>query len=210
MDSKLLLHSAGATVVHRGRFADIEISAIKDAPPADLVNCWIKPLYMGFFDSSSDSVVAELWSEMNYDKALALLSYFNWRPRIVGAYIVALKDIHELTEQIGKLLLRSDVCYAGRGYCLALARLNTAASRAFLYEYLDYYLTQHDLWFDQACAMGAVACLDQVNGTRELSRFIERWEAFICNKSDWNLAQSISLFSQHMARVKFLAGRDRE
>ena len=166
----------------------------------------MKPLYMSFFDPSSDSVVMELWPEMNGEIGLTLLSYFNWGPRIVGAYIVALKQLDELTEAVGRLLLRSDVCFAGAGYCLALAQLNTPKSRGYLYEYLDYYLTRNDLWFDQGDAMGAVAYLDELNGTKETLLFTSKWNAFVQNKPNWDLARSCSLFQDQMARVKFLLG----
>jgi hypothetical protein len=127
------------------------------------------------------------------------------RPRLVGACIVALKEIHELTGQVGNLLLRSDVCYAGKGYCLALAKLNTVPSRKFLHDYLDHYLTQNDLWFDQAEAIAAIAYLDQVNGTKDLSLFDERWKAFVQNKPDWDLTGSTQKFAERMARINFVA-----
>ena len=145
---------------------------------------------------------------MNRDMAYALLSYYNWRPRCVGAHIVALRQLDELTELVGRLLLRSDVCFAGRSYCLALAQLNTPKSRQFLHEYLDYYLTRSDLSFDQHHAMGAVAYLDGINGTKDILLFINKWNLFIHqNKLDWDLAWSCSSFSDRMARVKFLVAK---
>ncbi len=194
-------HSFGATIIQHSPFTVLEVPGIMEAPTPELICRWIKPLYMSFHDLGSDGTLTELRPEMNYNIALTLLSYFNWRPRIVGAYIVALVGIHELTELIGKLLLRSDVCYAGRGYCLALAKLNSDMSRKYLLEYLDYYLTRIDLWYDQADAMGAIAYLDQVNGTKDLSLFIERWNAFTQNKATWDLNVSASRFADHMARI---------
>jgi hypothetical protein len=105
---------------------------------------------------------------MNRDVAYALLAATDWRPRRVGAYIVALRELHELTDEVGGLLLRSDVCYAGGDYCLALAQLNAPRSRKYLQEYLDYYLTRHDLWFGQSSAISAIAYLDEVNGMHDL------------------------------------------
>src|SRR5262245_43788691 len=81
-------------------------------------------------------------------------------------------------QEIGHLLLRSDVCYAGTGYCVALARFNTRDSTGFLLEYLDYYLTRHDLWFDQGCAMGAIGYLDSRDGSNNLESLMEKWVAF--------------------------------
>lgn len=201
-------HVADATVVHKSPFASLEVPVILGDPPAKLISRWIKPLYMSFLEPDSEPIIAELWPEMDYGSTLTLLSYHNWRPRIVGAYIVAARKIHELTELIGKLLLRSDVCYAGRGYCLALARLNTPLSRQYLHQYLDYYLTRNDLWFDQSEAMGAIAYLDSVNGTKELSQFVARWDAFIQNKPQWNLARSSATFSQQMLHLEQIAQKN--
>jgi hypothetical protein len=145
---------------------------------------------------------------MNRDMAYTLLSYFNWRPRRVGAHIVALRQLDELTELVGRLLLRSDVCFAGSSYCLALAQLNTPKSRQFLHEYLDYYLTRSDLSFDQGAAMGAVAYLDGINGTKDLLLFINKWYLFIHHgELRWDLVWSCRGFSDRMARVKFLVAK---
>jgi hypothetical protein len=52
------------------------------------------------------------------------LAGYALRMRIVGAWFSAIKQYTEFEQAIGNLLLRSDVCYAGRGYCLALASFN--------------------------------------------------------------------------------------
>ena len=131
-------HSAGATVTHHGPFSALAVTVIDGALPEHLRSHWVKPLYMGFLSASSRQVVAARIPEMTEDVARQLLSYFDWRPRIVGAHIVALRRYVGLTELVGRLLLRSDVCYAGTGYCYALAKINTAESRKFLHDYLDY------------------------------------------------------------------------
>ena len=61
-----------------------------------------------------------------------LLAYFDWRPRRVGARLAALREMTGFDDHIGRLLVRSDVCYAGKGYCLALARFNTVRAREHL------------------------------------------------------------------------------
>jgi len=191
-------HSAGATVTHRSVFASLEVPTIEGQPSEAIINRWVAPLYTKFFDPSAQSTIAALRPEMTEDLACQLLSYRNWRPRIVGAHIVALQKYGELTDHVGRLLVRSDVCYAGEGYCHALARLNTSKSRQYLFDYLEYYLTQPDLWFDQGCAMGAVAYLDGINSSKELSRFMDKWTTFIQNKPNWDLARSCLLFEQRI------------
>ena len=197
-------HVAGATVVHRSPFTHLQVPAISDLPQRDFLERWVTPLYMSFFNSSSDSAVEALWPEMNHGIAYELLSYFNWRPRVVGGYVVALKQLHELTDLVGDLLLRSDVSFAGQSYCLALAQLNTPKSRQFLHEYLEYYLTRSDLWFDQGHAMGAVAYLDRVNGTNEIICFTAAWNSFVQDKPRWDLTRTCVSFAGQMDRLKFL------
>jgi hypothetical protein len=200
-------HVAGAIIVPRSPFTDIQVPTNPDPLQREFVERWIRPLYMDFFNQSSDSAVEALWPEMNHDIAYELLSYFNWRPRVVGGYIVALKQLHELTDLVGKLLLRSDVSFAGRSYCVALAQLNTPESRQFLHAYLEYYLTRNDLWFDQSHAMGAVAYLDRINGTNDIVHFTAAWDSFVQDKPRWDLSQSCMSFSSQMDRIKFLIGK---
>jgi hypothetical protein len=107
-----------------------------------------------------------------------LLAYFDWRPRLVGAWLAALREMTEFDDHIGRLLVRSDVCYAGKGYCLALARFNTVRARDYLVSYLDYYLGRPDLWFEQSEALGALAYLDQRNGRQDVAKVRDAWERF--------------------------------
>src|SRR5262245_34445492 len=123
----------------------------------EMIDRWVMPLYMGLMrrditavrNSEVFDIFAELWPEMTEEVVCTLLRTRNWRPRIVGAHVAACKDLRGLTQWIGRLLLRSDLCYAGRGYCVALAHFNTSESIGFLLEYLHYYLTRSDLSFDQ-------------------------------------------------------------
>jgi hypothetical protein len=101
---------------------------------------------------------------------MKLLTFFNWRPRIVGANFAAIKNAWQHGDHIGRLLLRSDVCLAGTGYALALARFNNEQSIRYLQMYLDHYLGQVNLWFNQGAVMGALAYLDKANGTEIMIR----------------------------------------
>jgi hypothetical protein len=117
---------------------------------------------------------------------------------------VALTSRSAFTSQVGRLLLRSDVCFAGAAYCLALAEVNSDESIAFIDEYLSYYLTRNDLWFDQATAMAALAYLDRINGTSIQSRHLAAWSKFVEDKPLWSLAKSNALFEESMATLHAL------
>jgi hypothetical protein len=97
----------------------------------------------------------------------------------VAAFLVGIEKRYEFEDLVGRPLLRSDVCYAGRGYCFALSQLNTPGAVAFLQRYLRYYLTRKDLRFDQGDAIAALRHLDELNGTDHSVEFKELWINFI-------------------------------
>ena len=205
------LHSAGATVLHRSPFDDLDVPVSQTPLDAVIRDRWVKPLYMSFPHrlGTAEPVLLAQFREIRPELIAALLAQFNWRPRIVGAFLVALEQRPEFEDLLGKLLLRSDVCYAGRGYCLALARLNTRGALRFLQEYLRYYLTRVDLYFDQASALAAVTYLDSVNDTRHADEFAEPWTQFVRDKDKegWNFDAACSQFHATVRAVASLHAR---
>jgi hypothetical protein len=203
------LHSAGATVLHRSPFDDLEVPISADPLDPGIRDRWVKPFYMAVPDNliSIEAALRPLLPEVSPELINALLTQFNWRPRVLGAFFVALDRRNDFQDFIGRLLLRSDVCYAGRSYCIALACLNTPTAVDFLQRYLRYYLTRNDLWFDQAVAMAALRYLDEVNGTAHFGGFDELWRDFVSNKPNWNLAQTCSRFDATLRGLEsFRAG----
>ncbi|HEV8248124.1 MAG TPA: DUF6000 family protein [Polyangiaceae bacterium] len=169
----------------------------------------MKPFYMAMPDdlSSVEAALRPLLAEVNSELITTLLIEPNWRPRKVGAFFVALDHRGDFEDLVGRLLLRSDVCYAGRGYCLALARLNTPAALDFLQQYLGYYLTRQDLWFDQAVALAATRHIDKVNGTAHSRAFDQLWSDFVSDKPSWNIDQTCARFDASMRTIEsFRAG----
>jgi uncharacterized protein DUF6000 len=203
------LHSAGATVLHRSPFDDLEVPVSMEPLSAELRERWVKPFYMSIRSNiaATEHDLLPLFREINPLLIATLLSNFNWRPRITGAFFVALCRVGEFEDLIGRLLLRSDVCFAGRGYCLALARLNTPRTVDFLREYLRYYLTRKELWFDQADAMSAMQYLDAANGTDHASAFDAPWADFVSDKPNWNLARSYTNFKNAIQAIDTLYSR---
>ncbi len=204
------LHHAGATVRHQSPFANLSVPVSEEALDAGFIAKWVRPFYMADLvhpDELTTKALATAWQEIDESLALRLLSEFNWRPRLVGAYFVALKRMNEHEDLVGRLLLRSDVCDAGRGYCLALARLGTPAGLDYIKRYLDYYLTRTELWFEQSDAMAALAYFDHQNRSDNVSVFLPRWKAFIGDKPNWNLDRTRELFVQRMKGLDRLASR---
>ncbi len=201
---EIALHSAGATVRHRSPFAEIEVPVLRPGSGAELMRKWVVPIYMDSLTSPNGLLAAlrPLWSEVSPELVSTLLANFNWRPRIVGAWLAALAPYPELDDHIGRLLVRSDVCDAGKGYCLALTVFNTGASRDYLCRYLDYYLTQPQLYFDQGEALSALGCLDEINGTNDVASYAAAWDAFVKNKPNWDLQRTETRFRKQLMTLR--------
>jgi hypothetical protein len=200
-------HVAGATVQHQSPFSELQVPVSFDLLPADIRDTWVIPLYFGLQRDHVEQFVDTHLHLVTDDLVNQLLASFNWRPRTAGAYLVALTDRDGFTEHLGRLLLRSDVCYAGAAYCIALAELNNSQAVDFLNEYLAYYLKRTDLWFDQGHAMAALCHLDRANGTDNVSRHLDPWSRFIQNKSHWSLEGSISTFAEQIGVLRALKSR---
>lgn len=194
----LQMHVAGATVQHLGPFNEIVVPTNDEPLSAELRDKWVRPLYFGLRHDGAAEFIESHLKEANLELAKTLLCHFDWRSRKTGAHIAALLDLKELEEQIGRLLLRSDVCYAGFGYCVAIAAFNTSVGIQYLNRYLDYYLKTPELFFDQNHVMAALKYLDEVNGTKYFDLHLENWNYFIIGKQNWDIERSIRGFKEYM------------
>lgn len=103
---------------------------------------------------------------------LGILLEGGWRERHTAAWLIAVAYRTEFRERLGELLLASEVCFAGRGYCVALATFGTPADADLLASYLDHYLRRPDLYYDQADALGALLHLDTKLHTDHAAQFL--------------------------------------
>lgn len=197
------LHSAGATVRRKSPFDEIAVPRNESELSKEFINKWMSPYYMThLFEVDNETVkrFSAASDEIDIQIVMQLLGDFNWRTRITGAYFAAINKYDELGDTIGKHLLKSEVCDAGRGYCLALASFATDESREYLVRYLDYYLDNKDLWFDQGYAFCALEYLDKVKS----DIFLGKWEEFISNKPNWDLKDTRELFLSSMNNLNRL------
>lgn len=88
-----------------------------------------------------------------------------WRERITAAWLIGLSRRTRFREVLGRLLLDSDLVYAGQGYCFALARFGQPQDADILTAYLDRYLPQRNCHYDQDWALGGLLHLDADLGT---------------------------------------------
>jgi hypothetical protein len=105
------------------------------------------------------------------DAELEALLGYEWRSRLTAAWLIGVGRRVAFRERIGDLLLASEFCYSGGGYCFALARFGAHADAEILASYLDRYLPRTDLRYDQPAALGALLRLDAHLRTHHADRF---------------------------------------
>jgi hypothetical protein len=194
-------------VIHKGPFNDLTTFLNQDNLEKDFIDTFVIPYYMDIRKLGSQknrlkNSIKAILPHINSKVVEKLLGDSNWRSRSVGSFLATLGNMMNYQEQIGRLLLKSEVTYAGTSYCLALAEFNNQESIDYLKQYLDYYLVQEDLWFDQGDAMGALAFLDKQNGTNNLEKYLKRWNDFVLNKPNWDLHKSIENFEKSLDELK--------
>ena len=208
-----------AAIARAGEFAKLDVPVSDEELSQEFIQKWIKPFYLTnlvYRYEQFEASYREIASEIDDYLVAKLLAQRNWRCKIVAAYFVAIKNWEQHSNQIGKLLLRSDVCYAGGGYALALARINTPQAHDYLSKYLHHYLNRPDLGFDQADVLGAVRYCDTKNQTNNLDEFKPMWAEFceirnqrhFPNDADQQTAQdweSLNWFNKKMASIERLA-----
>lgn len=197
---EIALHVSGATVRHKNPFEDIEVPRNEEDFTEEFVDKWVVPFYMNSLSNSDDTTIkafADTAKEIDKNIVLKLLSDFDWRTRITGAFFSAINNYQEFEDIIGRHLLKSEVCYAGSGYCLALATFGTDNAKKYLSTYLDYYLERKDLWFDQADAFCALEYLDK----NAASKLMDKWNSFVADKEYWSLEKSRIHFSKCMLTI---------
>ena len=107
------------------------------------------------------------------DAELARLLASPWRAQLTGAWLAGFDRRDRHRDAIGESLLASRTCFAGQGFCFALARFGTPEDADLLTAYLDRYLPRVDLRYDQDWAIGAILHLDARLGTRHAQRFLD-------------------------------------
>lgn len=201
--------SAGDVGLHGSPFDGLEVPVASERLPPGIRARWVVPFYMNCLSDVDKTAAAlhPIYCEITPSLVVTLLSPLNWRPRITAAYFTAFRRFVAVEQIIGRLLLRSDVCFAGSGYCLALARLNTPTAVNYLREYLGYYLTRPDLCFDQGPAMAAMIYLDRTNRTNYASELMPRWNDFVPAEPSGSLEENCRFFTKQMQAIEGICSR---
>lgn len=205
MNNDFQQHSAGAIVIHQSPFEDLVTP--QNAEPLDkaFIDRWVIPFYMAHPSQMRfQNAFAKVRHELNNSIIERLLGEFNWRPRGVGAVFAAIQNETRFIDQIGKLLLKSEVCFAGKRYALALATFGDEASISYLEKYLAYYLTRPDLHYDQSAVYAALMVLDEENGTKRHEVFKDIWDALVINHwhGDPNMQSETDYTKEELRAIK--------
>lgn len=89
------LHSSGATVRHRNPFEELETPRNADEMQKGFIDKWVAPFYMiipADADNSTIEKFAAAAKEIDLETTNKLLGYFDWRPKITGAYFAAINN----------------------------------------------------------------------------------------------------------------------
>jgi hypothetical protein len=197
---EIALHVSGATVRHRNPFENLDVPRNDGELEEAFVEQWVEPFCMNGLSNADEATIAgfsDAAQKIDLEMVRRLLGDFDWRTRIAGAYFAAINNYKELVEVIGKHLLKSEVCFAGGGYCLALASFGGADAKRYLMSYLDYYLEQVDLSYDQGDAFCALEFLDKAQAEDRLPK----WNVFAAHKSYRDLNRSRASFASDMATL---------
>src|SRR5215831_3731337 len=100
------LHSAGAIVRHASPFADLDVYVSEEPISREVIETWVRPFYMlDIADVPAvDAAIRPAAGRIDERLVSELLSYFNWRPRVVAAEFAAIRSLRGNLDQIGRLL----------------------------------------------------------------------------------------------------------
>jgi hypothetical protein len=113
----------------------------------------------------------------------SLIRQPEWRARLTGGWCAGLRGWPEFRDELGDLLLKSEMCFACQGYCAALACYGDEASAEHLRRYLDTWLPQVDKFYDQHWALPALVWIDKRLDTQTAAEYLvpgglwDRWAA---------------------------------
>ena len=167
-DAAILRLVQGATVTHAGPYAALDVPYLPFDVVSPLYGDLVIPFYLKglrSFGPAEDDAFLRVRDRVTDEVITTLLSDLNWRSRTAAAYFALILERPRHLDHIGRLLLRSDVCYAGGAYCLVMAHFHSDAAINYLNRYLDYYLARPELHFDQTDAVAALRYIDRSQHT---------------------------------------------
>ncbi len=207
LEDNLLRHVLGAGCTSKTPFSSLPSAGRVNSLNKLFVEKWVLPFYL---NDPCESEFKRDYKERRHDIddgiIEVLLGEFNWRPRGVGAIFAAAEGRSNFIPTIATLLLKSELCYSGKRYAVALTVFGSEECSTYLERYLEYYLTRNDLWYDQGEVLAALKFLDHEKGTTKHARFLDAWASFIADKPDHDLSKFFNKLSLAVSAVRQLGG----
>ncbi|WFB11374.1 DUF6000 family protein [Streptomyces sp. LX-29] len=122
------------------------------------------------------------------DEELETLLKSDWRARLTAAWLIGCDRRQYFQDVLADLLVASQLCFSGQGYCFALARFGTEEDALYLVSYLERYLQRPDCQYDQHWAISALLHIDGLAGTEHATTFLASGGLW----HQWNDAQYTS------------------
>lgn len=188
------LHSARATVRHTSPFSELEHYKNEEELTQEFIEEWVFPYYMRVKEYSDEWIeeIIALKLQITDEVILKNLGKTNWRNRAVGSYFALITQANYAEDIIGVHLLKSEVCCVGHTFASVLAMFNTEKSVMYLSKYLNYYLKQPELNFDQEEVMEALKYLDEINGTNNVDNHLEDWYYYLNWKHNYTFRELLN------------------
>jgi Family of unknown function (DUF6000) len=173
---------------------------------ATFIEKWIMPFYLNVLGPTNYStefleLAKQALEEVQPDIISTLLNERDWRPRLTAGWFAGVKRWEGFTQQIGDLLIASELCYQGQGFCFALARFGSDGAVLRLQQYLDIWLSRPDCCYDQDWALASLQWIDEQRGTGYAMPYLAAggpWETFVVNKPNWDLSRTKDWLSSMM------------
>lgn len=200
---EMALHSAGAIIRHRNPFEHLEVHRNESNPAREFTRQWVVPFYMmNLTNPGAETIqaLAKAADQVDLETTRQLLGYFDWRPKKVASFFAAINHYTELEDIIGTHLLKSEVCYAGVGYCIALTCFATKKSKDYLARYLEYYLGRKDLGFEQ---VEAYCALEHI-GQPAADALQDQWQDFIAGSPGLTLDDHRQTLTGSLAAIEHI------
>ena len=129
---------------------------------------------------------------LDEEAAALLLDAPEWRGRLAVSWLIGLRGWQAFAPQMGDLLLRSELVYAGQGFAVGLALMDSDESANQLHRYLDRWLREVNCFYDQHWAMSALLEIDRRQGGQYAERHLEQWAIWASHNGRDSPAAAVS------------------
>ena len=115
---------------------------------------------------------------LDEETAARFLELPEWRGRMAVSWMIGIRGWNVFVPQIGDLMRRSELVYAGQGFAVGLGLVYSDEAAKQLHGYLDRWLPEVGCFYDQHWAMSALLEVDHRQGSSHAERHREQWDVW--------------------------------